>query len=421
MLKKISTILMKYKIKRTTLLKIITLLIIASTLNNYYYAIYKYAVNLPLADDYDSILSFLNTWEDSNSKIITLFSQHNEHRLVFLRIIVLIYYKLFSSINFVHLILLGNFLFILLLVTLYNSTNDKRKFILISPVFFLILNSSFCETQTWAMGSLSNYPVLIFAFLSLYLINRSEIGYFCLGIFFALLSSFSQGNGMFVFFSGVLVLLRNRPRLISWVLIGLITIFTYFILFPYQKPDAYPTVLIRFEKLFLINRIFYALTLLSSVFQSKIILVVGVIPLLFILYIFKNHKQFSRLHLSMLSFVLISFVSLIISRDRFGYGQAFASRYQLNTVILYAVIYLCFLPNIRIRKHLALILLLSGLFNLNINMQSKDDFYNRKVEILEDQICKNKCSHYKSYPNDIRAAEVLSASMAKGIFTSSSK
>ena len=178
--------LVRSQINRILFYKIVTFLIIVSTIYNYFHTINKYSVNFPLADDYDAILVFLNSWEENNSKISLLFSQHNEHRLGFLRVIVWLYYKMFSSINFTNLILLGNSLQILLLVIFYKSTNDKRKFILIFPIFFLILNSSHWETQSWAMGSLSVYSVLVFAFFSLYLINKAETSYFILGIFFVI-------------------------------------------------------------------------------------------------------------------------------------------------------------------------------------------------------------------------------------------
>lgn len=412
---------MRIKLNRILLFKIITFLIILSTVYNYYHTINKYSVNFPLADDYDAILSFLNSWEESNSKISLFFSQHNEHRLGFLRVIVLLYYKIFNSINFINLILFGNSLQILLLSILYKSTNDKRKFILIFPVFFLILNSSYWETQTWAMGSLSVYSVLVFAFLSLYLITKVETSYFILGIFFAMLSSFSQGNGIFVFISGILLLLKNKPRLISWLVSGMVIVFIYFILFPYQKVGDHPIILFKFDTIFLVNRLFYGLTLLSSVFHSKFILVLGLIPLVLIFYIFKNFLLFSRLHIAMLLFLLISFGSLTISRDGFGYEQAFSSRYQFNTLVLYSTIYIAFLPFIKIRKHFLLILLFSGIFYLNSNIYNMNNFFTRKNEILEDKLCKDKCSHYKTYPNDIHAANVLSTSMTKGIFIGSGK
>lgn len=413
--------LVRSQINRILFYKIVTFLIIVSTIYNYFHTINKYSVNFPLADDYDAILVFLNSWEENNSKISLLFSQHNEHRLGFLRVIVWLYYKMFSSINFTNLILLGNSLQILLLVIFYKSTNDKRKFILIFPIFFLILNSSHWETQSWAMGSLSVYSVLVFAFFSLYLINKAETSYFILGIFFAFLSTYSQANGIFVFISGIILLLKNKSRLILWLVSGMVVVFIYFYLFPYQRVVHHPMILFKLDKVFLINRFFYGLTLLSSVFHSKFILVLGVIPLVLIFYIFKNFLLFSRLHIAMLLFLLISFGSLTISRDGFGYEQAFSSRYQFNTVVLYSVIYLAFLPFIKVKKHLFLILLFSGMFYLNSNIYNMNNFFTRKNEILEDKICKDKCSKYKTYPNDIHAANVLSTSMTKGIFISSGK
>ncbi|EMM83755.1 hypothetical protein LEP1GSC037_0077 [Leptospira interrogans str. 2006001854] len=91
---------------------------------------------------------------------------------------------MFHIIDFSHLILIGNTFILLCLLLLYYTIEDKRKFILISPIFLAILNFSNWETQTWAMASLSNYPVIYFGFLSLYFLSKDKLINFVLGIFF---------------------------------------------------------------------------------------------------------------------------------------------------------------------------------------------------------------------------------------------
>ena len=62
-----------------------------------------YSVNMPNWDDYDAILDWLNfnvTNHDAAKFFQILFSQATEHRIVFDRLVTLIYYYLFKSVNF---------------------------------------------------------------------------------------------------------------------------------------------------------------------------------------------------------------------------------------------------------------------------------------------------------------------------------
>ena len=59
------------------------LLILAPILIHLYYVCH-YAVNIPLMDDYDAVLGFLNDFKKSGTadRVVLLFSQHNEHRIL---------------------------------------------------------------------------------------------------------------------------------------------------------------------------------------------------------------------------------------------------------------------------------------------------------------------------------------------------
>ncbi|KON75611.1 hypothetical protein, partial [Leptospira kirschneri] len=200
------------KKNRILIFHITTFFIFLFSVYIYFHTIRKYSVNFPFGDDYNTILGFLDLWEKSDSKISILFAQYNEHRLVFLRIVILVYLKVFHTINFSHLILIGNTFIVLCILLLYYTIEDKRRFILISPIFLAIFNFSNWETQTWAMASLSNYPVIYFGFLSLYFLSKEKFIDFVLGIFFAVIAVFCQGNGMFVFLSGVPLLLKDKSK-----------------------------------------------------------------------------------------------------------------------------------------------------------------------------------------------------------------
>ncbi|EMO52187.1 hypothetical protein [Leptospira noguchii] len=403
------------KKNRILIFQIATSFIFLFSVYTYFHTIRKYSVNFPFGDDYNTILGFLNLWEESDSKISILFAQYNEHRLVFLRIVSLIYLKVFHTINFSHLILMGNTFIVLCILLLYYTIKDKRKFILISPIFLAIFNFSNWETQTWAMASLSNYPVIYFGFLSLYFLSKNKFINFVLGIFFAVIAVFCQGNGMFVFLSGVPLLFKNKSKLFFWLLIFIMIILLYFIIFPYTKPIEHPEFFSN-TKFFFLSRVYYGFALLSNVFDSKFVFIFGMIPFLTILYLYKNYSKISKLHLSMISFLLFSLSSLVITRGGFGFEQAFSSRYHINTLFLYSLIYICLYPFIRIKKHFLLILSFALIFYYNTNLLNIPQLKIQKNKITIDKACMTECLEYKTFPNTNRARELLINFSEKGFF-----
>src|SRR5690606_28527906 len=88
----------------------------------YFVLLDKYALNLPLEDDYDAILIFMNDYKaaDFMGKLQAMFSAHNEHKLLHSRIIYVLYDAIFGSINFNHLRLIANFQLVLLFLIIVS-------------------------------------------------------------------------------------------------------------------------------------------------------------------------------------------------------------------------------------------------------------------------------------------------------------
>ncbi|TGL74455.1 hypothetical protein [Leptospira yasudae] len=404
------------KTHRTRIIQIATSVVFLYTAYAYLHTIRNLSVNFPLGDDYDAILDFLNQWAESDSKISLLFSQHNEHRPVFLRLISLAYFQIFHKINFIQLILIGNAFVFFSLGILYISISDRRKSILIAPVFFLIFSFSNWETQTWAMAALSNFPVIFFGFLSLYLLSKKGSVSFAFGIVSAIVASFSQGNGIFLFLSAIPLVFGNKPKLLIWSIVAMFVATFYFLIFPYSRPSHSRFEFFTFDILFFQSRISYGLTLLSSVFNSKFVILLGFVPIIALIYLYKNYGRFSRTHLAMISFLLLSLASLVIARGGFEVEQAYSSRYQINTLLIYSLIYLCLFPYIRIKKHFGFILLFAGIFYYNSNLLNLNQIHIQKQKILLDIACKTQCKTYYTYPEANRAKTILIESSAKGTF-----
>ena len=132
-----------------------------------------YSVNMPNWDDYDAILDWLNfnvTNHDAAKFFQILFSQATEHRIVFDRLVTLIYYYLFKSVNFSILTFLG-LLGQLAILLLLLKIAFKSKFTLLEliPLPYMLFSLSQWELLSWAMASLSQYWQLFFALIAIYL------------------------------------------------------------------------------------------------------------------------------------------------------------------------------------------------------------------------------------------------------------
>ena len=91
--------------------KIISGVLIIIPIITFFGMFFFYMVNAPIYDDYQAVLDFLNKYISTDSiseKIRLLFSQHNEHRVVYSRIWTIISYKLQTNVNFTFLALIGN-------------------------------------------------------------------------------------------------------------------------------------------------------------------------------------------------------------------------------------------------------------------------------------------------------------------------
>ena len=216
---------------------IISLIFIITPILFYYYKVWKHAYNLPYSDDYMAVLGFMNQYlEAANGweKIKLIFSQHNEHRIAFDRVIILLQYYLMGEINFTVLIWIGNLGVLFTALAFYLIFKDLNKpLIYFTPVILLLFHLQHWENMAFAMAGLQNFYIGVFILFCLYFLNKNQKNSnFILAGVFAIVATFTSSNGFFVFPVGFLLLLLNKQRLykiISWLLLGFTFIGLYFL------------------------------------------------------------------------------------------------------------------------------------------------------------------------------------------------
>ncbi|MVM30097.1 hypothetical protein GO755_08635 [Spirosoma sp. HMF4905] len=340
----------------------------------FWYVWASYAVNVPKWDDHvlRAFLFYLDEETSASGKIYQLFKQHNEHRIVYDRIITWLDFHLFGKFSYLHLMIVGNLSLIGLIaifgLSLGQSTiqqtskwKPRKSFRLVDcllylpPVAFLLLNLSQWENMFWGMASLQNFTVILWVFWAIYLLAFTQkIG---AALLVAVAATLTSGNGLLVWPVGFAVLLlqtllqprSNRKPLIFWTLGAIISIPLYFL--HYEKPPGNPPSRGSFIELIGGGLAFFGSTAEALPIRPVIgsCMVVGGLSLLVVLgiclYILKkwiSHKTlspFDYFFLGTASFLVGTGVIVAWTRTGFGINTLITSRYKLYSLLLMALLY----------------------------------------------------------------------------------
>lgn len=180
----------------------LTALLISLPMLTYSLFVTHFSVNIPVSDDYDTILApFVFNDPDQYG----LFSQHNEHRIVLTRSFAKFMYSVIGEIKFTYLIVVGNAALVILLPVFWVAYKKSASpNILFVPIVWMMFSMYSWENMTWATGSIQNFYILLFSFMAFFLWTQKKVWSYCLSIIPAILAVFTSGNGLLVF--GVLII-----------------------------------------------------------------------------------------------------------------------------------------------------------------------------------------------------------------------
>ena len=403
----------------------------------YFITVVRASINFPIMDDYDAILNFLIVYTDASTfyeKINAVFSQHNEHRIVYTKLVVLGYHKIFGAINFIPLIVIGNLSLVGILVVFYKSLKieslDKRLLILI-PVAIFLFNYRYAELSCWAMTSIQNIGVLFFAFLALYFLLKDNKPSMAWAIVFASLATYTSGNGILTFVTGIIVLILKKESRKSIYIFGcafILNLATYFI--GLKKVEGHPP----FLQSFIANPLdffLYPLNFLGALFYTHITVigfVFGALVLAVFVFIYiKKIYESNYVLFAFLLFMLATVGVITISRFGFGVGQANSSRYAVNSSLIYIIIGLIFseiyYSKITYKFYFPLIVLIM-LFNWSSIENIKGQLITAKYDSNNIfQITNGKIADYNlNYVpiREVHAVKILIQANERGLFATRS-
>jgi hypothetical protein len=347
------------RVSRPHLFRILLILLIGAPILLYFLMFVRFSVDIPFGDDY-AVLSFVVNFTNPHApgKIPLLFSQHNEHRIVTLRLALLAIYYAAHRINFIYIAFLGNLglLGIAWLAPKFASPPadisslpaPKRGALLWPwlPVVYLLFQPQHHEILKWAMCSFTNVYVILFSFLAIFLLSRSEDRrLFVLSIGLSILAAYTNGNGIFVFLIGLLLLLYRKKfrRLAWWAGTGVFYIGFYF--WGYVKNPDHPDALVFLKTAFfkVVEYFFSVLGSFADFGQSQHLLPVaaGILVFLGLLFALKNkiYKKNAALT-SLLGFLVLSLTANALTRAPLGLYMAFMPRYKFLSVLMLLLLYL---------------------------------------------------------------------------------
>ena len=334
----------------------------------------KFIVNAAYSDDWNAInglvIRYFSAGDSFFDKLSLIISQNNEHREGYLSIIAIIQFWIFGNINYKLFDLLGSLSILGIFFIFYGyllKFNKPRWIIL--PISFILFNFLYYQNSFWSICALQNNTILFFVLTTFYfLIDLNSKLKFILALLFAILATFTSGNGMIIFFAAIPMFKGSSTKFISiWAITFLMIILLYYkgYVHPLQRGEILDNVFLFWpiaktffvylgSSLFVFN--FRSVdVLIASSFSLGLVLTAILIKFLIdhfkSIVLVKSNFDFI---ISGLVFILLTILAYSIGRANDHIELVFESRYAITMSIGLCLITLLLydkLPGNRVLKY----------------------------------------------------------------------
>jgi hypothetical protein len=339
----------------------------------FFWAELRFDVNMPNWDDYDSVLNWLATFEKTYgvSRIIDmLFRQHNEHRILFDRLIELTELYSLKTVNFVYLDIFGALgLFLIVLFILFLGKRSGLRAWMMIPIPFILLTFSQNNLISFSMASIQVYWAILFSFLSFFFVSKSSnFRYTLVGFFFSTLASFTSAGGLIGFPVVTIYYLFNKKYKIAlaWTACSIIIFYIYFVYFRYH-PTTIGIASHNYAYSHPLEYFLYVIRFYGNMARIPLIAEILGFFLIFFSTIFLFGNVVKRDSWFFLSgtFVVSTGLADGLSRISLGLNAGLASRYTPFGAIFMVLLYMVAIIYIK-EKKMASKILVSTAFTLSI-------------------------------------------------------
>ena len=201
------------------------------------WSLYQNTSNTPWLDDFEVAPIALFNWihePNWTNRWALLWSPNNEHRVVILKALVVLNYYVFGHLSIKWIIWQTHLYLIPFYLLIWKSLPKENRFAVFIPTLFLFLNFQYFLSTYWMIASAQHNLVICFGGISMFLLTRPTPSHFIWALFFALLASISNSDGMFFIIIGSLVLfLQHKIReLYIWASVFVLALFLIFWSYP---------------------------------------------------------------------------------------------------------------------------------------------------------------------------------------------
>ncbi len=311
-----------------------------------------YSVNIPQWDDYNIILGFLNDYASSgtlSAKLAVLFSPSSNYLFVILRLLAILDYTLFGTVDFSHLVFLNGILHIgIYLLLLKLSRPFLRSEYLFLPIALLIAIPTH-EVQSWAAYTV-HVAAVFFTLLTLYIFSGSSRYRISLAFITATCSLLSAPLGFLTFLIALVPVYHQGGirRVLIWVTAFALVILAYFFaILPLGTELTGPVESRTPILVYLVNIIVFYGSFFKAIYQQHhlwgvilglgiSILLAGILP--------KWKTLFKSKPVLTAGILLAILLPIVISlmRSRHGMGATTTYRYRLYQCLPLVFLYLYF-------------------------------------------------------------------------------
>jgi hypothetical protein len=318
----------------------------------FYAILFRWMINLPVQDDYEMILEFLNQMrglKGVSAKASYFFAaQFNEYKVFLAHGIVWLQYAALGHVDFRLLCAIGNGFVVLLAILLWKMflpeyKDTAERLMLFVPVSWLVFQLHYVETLNWAGPGLQNIPVVPFSLAAIYFLVRTTPRAYGWALACLVLAIASSGNALFVVPVGVLILLRRHlyARLTGWLTVSAGCIAVYFYRYNFMSSQS-PThhsifaTLLHASPLFLFT--FLGGAVAPLFYRQGIVLICALAGLTLCVFFFAMiQRGYFRRNPAVgycVLFVLLTAAGVTGIRSEFGVEESLSSRYGMYPMLL---------------------------------------------------------------------------------------
>jgi hypothetical protein len=315
----------------------------------FYSVLFRTTLNLPILDDYNAILNFLNRWVEcrtaSEKFVWFLSSQLVDVKTFFIHAVALAEYLAVGHVNFRFLTLCYVGLIpplVLLLWKMFipSCSNKTVRLVLFLPVSFLVFQLQYMTELDVVTTGMQHIAGLLFSFLTIYWLHQNTRSYFAGASAALIFAIASDANGFMVIPIVFLTLLRERRfgRLAVFLAVSIGCVAAYAFHYDHHVSPVDANQNSQSFAQTLAVRILYVLGFLGSAagFNTHFLpggLILGASLVAFFVWkIARGDARHNRLLYDCVLFLFLTAVIAASGRSGLGISQSLSGRYTLYSL-----------------------------------------------------------------------------------------